>query len=183
MRPFAILGLVLIVLAGASGQDTPVTELSKYQVRFAMYQLNPHIPGGIAPGMSKEQGRWYEKNKSKYPSICEDGEWPTYLLLWSSRFSSGGTPESTINFLSLSGYSGNAGVQGSGYGVSSPLESEYVYLSIFRAEYVNRAQQDKSYQPKPVYYTQHDSWWTYRKSHHRAMEDAMTFLAKTTNRK
>lgn len=183
MRRFATLGLVLTLLACAKGQNKAVSEPGKCGVRFAMYQLNPHVPGGIAPGMSKEQGRWYEKNKNKYPSICEDGEHPDYLLLWSSRFLSGGAPESTINFLSLSGYSGNGGVQGSGYAVSSPLESEYVYLSIFRAEDVNRAQKDRSYQPKPVYYTQHDSWWTYRKSHHKAMEDAIRFLVKINGTK
>ncbi|HEV2022986.1 MAG TPA: PEGA domain-containing protein, partial [Terriglobales bacterium] len=62
--------------------------------------------------------------------------------------------------------------------VAQPLESERVYLSIFRAADVKRAQGDKAYQPKPVYYTHHESWWTYRKSHHMAMEDALKFLAQ-----
>jgi hypothetical protein len=138
----------------------------------------------MAPGMSKEQGRWYEKNKKNYPTVCEDGEKPAYFVLWSSRFSSGGTPESVISFASLSGYSASGGgsVQASGYEVSSPVESEYVYVSIFRADDVQHAQQDKTFQPRPVFYTQHDSWWTYRKSHHKAMEDAVKFLADTVKK-
>lgn len=87
-----------------------------------------------------------------------------------------------INFGSLTSYSGSAGEQASGYEVSSPVASEYVYLSIFRAEDVQRAQRDKSYQPRPAYYTQHDSWWTYRKSHHKAMEDALKFLTEAAGR-
>lgn len=147
------------------------------RVRFAVYQANPHIPGGIGPGMSKEQRSWYEKKKGRYPSVCLNGESPDYFVVWSSRFSSGGAPEPIVNFGGMTGYVGEAGAAMSGYEVSSPMASEYVYLSIFPAEDVSRAQRDKSYQPKPVYYTQHDSWWTYRESHRKAVEDALKFLA------
>ncbi len=183
MRPLVVVGIALGVFISANAQHKTESEQTRCKIRFAVYQLNPHIPGGIAPGMSKEQGRWYENNKKRYPTVCVDGERPDYFLLWSSRFSSGGTPEAVINFGSLTGYSGSASVQASGYEVSSPVASEYVHLSIFLAGDVQRAQQDKSYQPTPVYYTQHDSWWTYRKSHHKAMEDALKFLAEAAKSK
>jgi hypothetical protein len=166
----------------ACAQNKNQPDQTKCKVRFAVYQLNPHIPGGIAPGMSKEQGKWYEKNKQKCATVCPDGERPDYFVVWSSRFSSGGTPEPVLNFGAMTGYAGGVGVAASGYEVSSPLASEYMYLSIFRAEEVQRAQQDKSYQPRPVYYTQHDSWWTYRKSHHKAIEDALKFLAEAADK-
>ncbi len=181
MRALTILGIALSLFVSVSAQnpnDSQQAKKAKCKVRFAVYQSNPHIPGGIAPGMSKEQGKWYEKNKNKYPAVCVDDERPDYFVVWSSRFSSEGAPEPTINFAGLTGNSGNTPVSASGYSVSSPMESEYVYVSVFRATDVQRVQQDKSYRPIPVYYTQHDSWWTYRKSHHKAMEDALKFLAE-----
>lgn len=153
------------------------------KVRFAIYQLNRHIPGGIAPGMSKEQGRWYEKNKKKYAAACVDGERADYYVVWSSRFATEGTPETAINFAAITGYSGTSSAGASGYTVTSPVESEYVYLTIFRAADVQLAQKDKSYQPRPLFYTQHDSWWTYRKSHHKSMEEALKFLVQVADPK
>ncbi len=176
MRALVLLGIAASMPISAYAQGKNQPDQTKCKIRFAPYQLNPHIPGGVAPGMSKEQGRWYEKNKKKYATTCLDGVKPDYVVVWSSRFSSKGAPEPVINFGAMTGYVRDVGVGASGYGVSSPMESEYVYLSIFRATDVQRAQQDKSYQPRPVYYTQHDSWWTYRKSHHKAMEDALRFL-------
>ena len=167
------LGLAAAVLA----KDKPTKEPAKCSVRFVVYQMNPHIPGGgIAPGMSKEQGIWYEKNKQRYAGACIDSENPDYFVVWSSRFSSHGTPEPSINFAAMNGHVGDAVVGASGYSVSSPMASEYVYLSIFNAKDVHRAAQDKSYTPTAVYFTQHDSWWTYRKSHHQSIEDALKFL-------
>jgi hypothetical protein len=156
--------------------DSQESEQAKCKVRFAVYQLTPHVPGGMAPGMSKEQGLWYAKIKRKYPTVCIDIEKPDYFVLWSSRFSTEGTPEPAINFAQLTAGTGNSAVSVSGDEVSVPVESEYVYLSIFRAADVQRAQQDKSYNPLPVYFTQRDSWWTYRESHRKALEDALMFL-------
>jgi hypothetical protein len=161
MRPLTILGIALSLVISANAQSPNDSPQTKCKVRFAVYQSNPHIPGGMASGMSKEQGKWYEKNKTRYPAICLDSDKPDYLLVWSSRFSSEGQPEPVII----------------GGTVAAPMESEYVYVSIFKATDFQRSQQDKSYKPIPVYYTQHDSWWTYRKSHQKAMEDALKFLA------
>jgi hypothetical protein len=185
MRPLTILAIALSLFVSANGQNPNESQHAKQtqcKTRFAVFQSNPHIPGGIAPGMSKEQGKWYEKNKNKYPSVCADGEKPEYFIVWSSRFASEGAPETVINFGGLTGYSGDTPVSASGYGASSPVASEYVYLSVFRATDVQRAQQEKPYKPMPVYYTQHDSWLTYRESHRKAMEDAMKFLAEAANK-
>jgi hypothetical protein len=185
MRPLTILAIALSLFVSANGQNPNESQHAKQtqcKTRFAVFQSNPHIPGGIAPGMSKEQGKWYEKHKNKYPSVCVDGEKPEYFIVWSSRFASEGAPETVINFGGLTGYSGDTPVSASGYGASSPVASEYVYLSVFRATDVQRAQQEKPYKPMPVYYTQHDSWWTYRESHRKAMEDAMKFLAEAANK-
>ncbi len=178
MRFLTTIAIVLSLLISAIAQNPHNSQQQKCKVRFAVYQSNPHIPGGIAPGMSKEQGKWYEKNKNKYSTVCADGERPDYFLVWSSRFSSQGAPDAVINFAGLTGNSGNTPVSATGYVVSSPVESEYFYLSIFRATDVQRAREDKSYQPIPVYYTQHDSWWTYRKAHQKGMEDALKFLTE-----
>lgn len=185
MRRLIVLAVALGLCLSAWAQNAKNSEQakqSKCKVRFVVYQLNPHIPGGIGPGMSKEQGNWYNKNKDKYPAVCVDTEKPDYFVLWSSRFSSEGTPEPVINFGALNGSAGNTAVSASGYAVSSPTESEYVYLSVFRAADVQHAQQDSSYHPVPVYYTQHDSWWTYRKSHHKSMEDALKFLTEESKK-
>jgi hypothetical protein len=179
MRRLSVIVLTLCFSAGAqNATDSKQAKQATCKTRFAVFQLNPHIPGGIAPGMSKEQGRWYEKNKDKYPAVCVDSEKPDYFIVWSSRFSSEGTPEPVINFQGLSGNVANTQVSASSYSVTSPTESEYVYLSVFSAADVQRAQQDKSFHPTPLYYTQHDSWWTYRASHHKAMEDALKFLTQ-----
>jgi hypothetical protein len=167
--------VAVLVVGSCNGQNPSDSQQAKCKIRFAVFQSNPHIPGGIATGMSKEQGKWYAKNKNKYPAVCEDGESPNYFIVWSSRFASEGSPEPVINFAELLGTASSSSV-------SSPVESEYVYLSIFRTTDVQRAQQESSYKPIPVYHTQQDSWWTYRKSHHKSMEDAMKFLAEAANK-
>jgi hypothetical protein len=174
--------VLFLVVGSLNGQNPNDSQQAKCKIRFAVFQSNPHIPGGIAPGMSKEQGKWYERNKNKYPAVCAEGENPDYFIVWSSRFSSEGSPEAVINFAGLTGSSGNTSASASGYNVSSQYETEYVYLSIFRATDVQRAQRESSYRPIPVYYTQQDSWWTYRKSHHKSMEDAMKFLAEAAHK-
>lgn len=174
--PLLLAYLILCFCANAQKVDSAQANVPRCKVRFAVYQLNPHVPGGIAPGMSKEQGKWYEKNKTRYTDVCVDSEKPDYFVLWSSRFSSEGEPEPLINFGALSGTADGNPVSASGYTVSSGMESEYVYLSVFSAMDVERAAHDKTYRPTPVYYTQHDSWWTYRKSHRQAMEDTLNFL-------
>jgi hypothetical protein len=174
--------VLFLVVGSLNGQNPNDSPQAKCKIRFAVFQSNPHIPGGIALGMSKEQGNWYTKNKNKYPAVCADGERPDYFIVWSSRFASKGSPEPVINFAGLTGNLGNTPASASGYTVRSPVESEYVYLSVFRATDIQRAQQESFYRPIPVYYTQQDSWWTYRKSHHKSMEDAMNFLAEAANK-
>lgn len=182
MRRLFLLAVALSMSIFVYAQNKNQPNDARCNVRFAVYQLNPHIPGGIAPGMSKEQEKYYEKNKKKYASVCLDRERPDYFIVWNSRFSSGGAPEPVINFGAMTGQAGGVGMSASGYEVSTPMASEYVHLSIFRAADVQRAQQDKSYQPMPIYYTQQDSWWTYRKSHQKAIEDALKFLSETPNK-
>lgn len=165
MRPLFLATLAASLFVTAYAQDKSQAEQTSCKVRFAVYQSNPHVPGGMTAGMSKEQGKWYEKNKKDYAAVCLDGEKPDYVVVWSSRFSSEGEPEPII-------------FSGATTGVAQPVESERVYLSIFREPDVKRAQADKSYQARPVYYTHHESWWTYRKSHQMAMEDALKFLAQ-----
>src|SRR5260370_6068710 len=165
MRRLIVLCIALSISGAANAQNKSRSEQEKCKVRFAAYQSNPHVPGGMSPGMSKEQGKWYEKSKKNYSTVCLDGENPDYVVVWRSRFSAEGEPEPII-------FSGTTS------GVAQGLESERVFLSIFRIADVKRAQDDRSYQPKPVYYTLRESWWTYRKSHHMAMEDAMKFLAE-----
>jgi hypothetical protein len=185
MKPVAVFLIAAGVSISAYAQATSESEHSitaACKIRFAIYQSNPHIPGGIAPGMSKEQRKWYEQNRQKFPAVCLDGDKPDYIVVWSSRFSSAGAPEPVINFGAITGHAGGLPIDASESDVSSPLASEYVYLSIFRAADVNHAQKDKSYQPMPIYYTQHDSWWTYRKSHHKAIEGALKFLVEEHSR-
>lgn len=167
MRPLFLAILAASLFVTAYAQDKSHAEQTNCKVRFAVYQSNPHVPGGMTAGMSKEQGKWYEKNKKDYAAVCLDGEKPDYVVVWSSRFSSEGEPEPII-------------FSGATTGVAQPMESERVYLSVFREPDVKRAQADKSYQARPVYYTHHESWWTYRKSHHMAMQDALKFLAQAS---
>ena len=176
----AVATILFFHCASSLGQQP--ASASSCKVSFAVYQSNPHIPGGIAPGMSKEQRKWYEQNKKKFSAVCLDSDKPDYIVIWSSRFASAGSPETTINFAAINGQAGTSPVAASGYEVSSPMESEYVYMSIFRAADVNRARTDKTYQPMPVFYVQQDSWWTYRKSHRKAIESALKFLSERSNR-
>ncbi len=165
MRRLIVLGIALSISAAANAQNKNHFEQERCKVRFAAYQSNPHVPGGMIQGMSKEQAKWYGKNKKNYSSVCLDGDNPDYVVVWSSRFSAEGEPEPII-------FSGPTS------GVAQSLESERVFLSIFRTADVKRAQDDRSYQPKPVYYTRRESWWTYRKLHHMVIDDAMKFLAE-----
>ena len=182
MKVFIVVYLALSVAVLARAQNKTGSPESDCKVRFAIYQLNPHIPGGIAPGFSKEQGKWYEKIKRKYVTSCLGSQNPDYFVLWSSRFSSEGTPEPVINFAALSGSAGGTSFNASGYQVTTPYESESVYMTVFRGADVERAEKDSSYHPRPVYYTQQDSWWTYRKSHRKAMEDVLEFLTGTASK-
>src|SRR5437870_5394298 len=101
MKYTASLACIVASLVAAGQQEKD--DVQPCKARFAIFQLNPHIPGGIAPGFSKEMGRWFQMNKAKFPTVCLDGEKPDYFVLWSSRFSSSGAPEPTINFGALTG--------------------------------------------------------------------------------
>ena len=183
MKLLIIAFLLFLSLRPAAAQTNATEQNSKCKTRFVVFQMNPHIPGGIAPGMSKEQANWYDKNKGRYPNACLGGDAWDFVVVWSSRFSSQGTPEPTVNFGAIYGSLGASATQASGYGVSEPFESEYVYLTIFRGDDVRRTLQDKSFQPVPVFFTQHDSWFTYRASHRKSMEDAMKFLSAPANQR
>src|SRR5215471_10306815 len=100
MRP-SVASVVALCFISSNAQDKSASQQVNCKAHFAVFQMTPHVPGGLAPGMSKEEGNWYGNNKKKYATVCLDSQKPDYFVVWSSRFSSGGSPEPIINFGSM----------------------------------------------------------------------------------
>lgn len=172
--------VAFILLASLSGfaQDKNTLDHPGCKVYFTVYWADAHIPGGYAPGMHKEQKKWYEKTLvKKYPSVCLSAEKANYAVIWSSEFvplsltlpvyhQSTTTISGDVNATATTGWYENQTVQS---------KTNSVYIFIFP---LNRTSATSiSPNDKPIFATHQESWWTYRAAHRNALEDAIKFLS------
>jgi hypothetical protein len=178
-HPLAVAGLfAFVLLASLSGFGQDKNKLDTgCKVFFTVYWADAHIPGGYAPGMHKEQKNWYEKKLAKkYPTVCMNAEKANYAIIWSSEFKplSLTLPVYHQSATSISGDVNATATMGWYENETLQSKTNNVYMFIFP---LNRAA-ETSITPndKPIFATHHESWWTYRAAHRKALEDAMKFL-------
>lgn len=149
------------------------------KIYFDIYWADPHIPGGLSPGMHKEQASWYKKTgKKKFPSICLDQQKATHVVVWSSSMvdKSAVIPVTTEGTTYSSG--STAGLPTSGTSTTSitslgtmPYQTNSVYVFVFRKK------DSQSLEEKPIYATHRETWWTYRAAFRQSLEDALNFIS------
>ncbi len=81
MKATAFGAFVLLASLSGFGQDKNKLDHAGCKVYFTVFWADAHIPGGYAPGMHKEQKKWYEKTLvKKYPTVCMSAEKATYAM-------------------------------------------------------------------------------------------------------
>jgi hypothetical protein len=177
MKSAACVVFVLLAFVRGTAQGNSTPDHLGCRVYFAVYWADAHIPGGYAPGMHKEQKKWYEQTLvKKYPRVCMSEEEATFAIIWSSEF----TPLSLtlpVYHQATANISGDVnGTATIGWYENESLQSKTnnVYMFIFPR---NRGGETSiTAKDKPIYATHQESWWTYRAAHRRALEDAIRFL-------
>src|SRR5207245_301019 len=140
MKKMAVLAALLLIFPAVSlGQGAPKPEPihgeTGCKIYFGVYWADSHIPGGLAPGMQKEQVSWYNKTgKKKYPSVCLDSAKATYVIVWSSSMKPGKITLPVQNE-STTYISGDVNATARAYSPGTQTfgyETNNVYLFVFR---------------------------------------------------